>query len=82
MGMLRLVLKPTFSFLHSIFGAVGYKAGDAEVTVIEQSLPVKYLTYALDWFASIKLAQPSVIVVPPQIIVSPAPVAVVQAPVK
>lgn len=73
MGVLRAILKPTFSWIHQILGAVGATKLDADVTVIEQSTAMKWFTYVLDWFASVKLAKPSVIVSAP-VVVGLAPV--------
>ena len=74
-GMLRLILKPTFSYLHLVLGAVHATSLDKDVTIVEQSMPVKWLYYALDWIASVKIAAPSIVVAVPQVVGLVAPLA-------
>ena len=68
MGALRLILKPTFSYVHQLLGAVNATKLDAQVTILEKSVAVTWLYYILDWIASVKLAAPSVIVAAPSVV--------------
>jgi hypothetical protein len=68
-GTLRLVLKPTFAYLHTILPAMGLVAFDSEVAVIEQSKFVSALYFVLDYIGSVKVpvavAQGPVVVTKP-----------------
>lgn len=54
-GVLRLVLKPLFSFLHSVVLATPSTKDDELLNKVENGPIVKGLFYVLDWFASIKI---------------------------
>lgn len=54
-GALRLILKPTFTYLHTVLPAMGLVAWDNKVAVIEQSKPIKALYFILDYIGSVKV---------------------------
>lgn len=54
-GILRVVMKPTFSYLHTIFEGLNLTAWDQKETAIETSKPVKFLYFLIDYLASVKL---------------------------
>ena len=54
-GILRVFLKPTFSYLHSVLPGVGLTSWDSEVTLIEQSKPIKFIYFILDYLGSVKV---------------------------
>lgn len=56
-GVLRVTLKPVFAILHQVTAQTETPADDAFVEKVEQSKPVKWLLFALDWLASVKLAK-------------------------
>lgn len=54
-GFLRLINKPLFGLLRMVVGATSTKKDDEILSAVEESKFYKMLTYALDWFGSIKL---------------------------
>lgn len=54
-GVLRVVNKPLFTFLHAFAAATPSKVDDKIVGEIEQSKIYKMVSYVFDWFGSVKL---------------------------
>lgn len=57
MGVLRVIFKPTFSYLRTIADATPSPKDNAALDKIEASKAYKFAEYILDFFASIKLPQ-------------------------
>jgi hypothetical protein len=58
-GVLRLILKPLFSFLHSVVKATPTEKDDQLLAKVEGSTALKWVTYGLDWLCSIKVVNPN-----------------------
>lgn len=54
-GILRVVLKPTFAYLHTLFQGLGLVAWDQKESAIEVSKPMKAIFFVIDLFASVKV---------------------------
>jgi hypothetical protein len=54
-GILRVVNKPLFTFLHAFAAATPSKVDDKIVSDVEQSKIYKVISYVFDWFGSVKL---------------------------
>lgn len=71
MTVIKAVMKPLFTILHSVASAVGSTKLDQEVTTIEGSKVVYWITYIIDWATSIKLGpQVAVAALPPGTVVA------------
>lgn len=57
-GVLRVMNKPLFSLLHAIVPLTPSPKDDELLDTVEKSTVMKWITYALDWFGSIKLEKP------------------------
>lgn len=58
-GVLRVVNKPLFSFLHVVTGATATTKDDEVLAKVEESKAYKVVTYILDWFGSVKIPTPA-----------------------
>lgn len=71
MTVIKAVMKPLFTMLHSVFAATGATGLNKELTTIEGSKAIYWITYIVDWATSIKLGpQVAVATLPPGTVVS------------
>ena len=54
-GVLRLFLKPTMSFVNAVVEITPTRKDNDFLKKVEESKPYKWAMYCLDWFASIKV---------------------------
>ncbi len=54
-GVLRVVMKPTFTFLREFVLATPGTGDDELLAKVEASKPLQWALYILDWFGSVKL---------------------------
>lgn len=65
-GACRFLLKPTFTFLHSVVAVTPSTKDDEWLARVESSTALKWLSWGLDWLFSIKLTHPKAIpAIPP-----------------
>jgi len=55
MGMARLIFKPLFSLIDTVVDATPNKADDAAWKDVKSSKAMAFVTWILDYFASVKV---------------------------